>query len=190
MIQMRTKRHFAKGKDWWKWKRWSPSLLASKIRYGRMGDVEFKRAMTKYYEPRQIAFFLYSTEANVTWKNGKFLLDDFLILFGIALLAPYSPFNRKTNQTRVLSNARVLHLESANQVAHVNCGSCRMLLMYQYGARSVKCAVCSFVTPVEIILSFKNPAARCYEFETFSGQSLSSLIKTNPGYKSLLPLNE
>ncbi|KAF1862086.1 hypothetical protein Lal_00026603 [Lupinus albus] len=34
----------------------------------------------------------------------------------------------------------------ANQVAHVNCGNCRMLLMYQYGARSVKCAVCNFVT--------------------------------------------
>ena len=34
-----------------------PSLFASKIRYGRMGDVEFKRAMTKYYELRQIAFF-------------------------------------------------------------------------------------------------------------------------------------
>ncbi|XP_057476984.1 protein LSD1-like [Actinidia eriantha] len=36
----------------------------------------------------------------------------------------------------------------ANQVAHVNCGNCRMLLMYQYGARSVKCAVCNFVTSV------------------------------------------
>lgn len=39
---------------------------------------------------------------------------------------------------------------AANQVAHVNCGNCRMLLMYQYGARSVKCAVCSFVTPVTV----------------------------------------
>ena len=39
-------------------------------------------------------------------------------------------------------------IESANQVAHVNCGNCRMLLMYQYGARSVKCAVCNFVTSV------------------------------------------
>ncbi|KAL9273609.1 LOL1-like protein [Drosera capensis] len=37
---------------------------------------------------------------------------------------------------------------AANQVAHVNCGNCRMLLMYQYGARSVKCAVCNFVTSV------------------------------------------
>ncbi|CAG7864011.1 unnamed protein product, partial [Brassica rapa] len=53
---------------------------------------------------------------------------------------------KNTNQTRVLNNARVLHLESENQVTHVNCGSCRMLLMYHYGARSVKCAVCSFVT--------------------------------------------
>lgn len=39
---------------------------------------------------------------------------------------------------------------AANQVAHVNCGNCRMLLMYQYGARSVKCAVCSFVTSVGV----------------------------------------
>ncbi|KAG6788651.1 hypothetical protein POTOM_004724 [Populus tomentosa] len=39
---------------------------------------------------------------------------------------------------------------TANQVAHVNCGSCRMLLMYRYGARSVKCAVCNFVTPVGV----------------------------------------
>lgn len=39
---------------------------------------------------------------------------------------------------------------TANQVAHVNCGNCRMLLMYQYGARSVKCAVCNFVTSVGV----------------------------------------
>ncbi|KAL5184009.1 Protein LOL1 [Glycine soja] len=37
---------------------------------------------------------------------------------------------------------------NSNQVAHVNCGNCRMLLAYQYGARSVKCAVCNFVTSV------------------------------------------
>ncbi|KAG7011533.1 Protein LOL1 [Cucurbita argyrosperma subsp. argyrosperma] len=34
-------------------------------------------------------------------------------------------------------------------VAHVSCGNCRMLLMYQYGARSVKCAVCNFVTSID-----------------------------------------
>ncbi|KAI8546820.1 hypothetical protein RHMOL_Rhmol07G0149100 [Rhododendron molle] len=39
---------------------------------------------------------------------------------------------------------------NANQVAHVNCGNCQMLLMYQYGARSVKCAVCNFVTTVGV----------------------------------------
>ncbi|MBA0845877.1 hypothetical protein Goarm_023224 [Gossypium armourianum] len=43
-------------------------------------------------------------------------------------------------------------LLTANQVAHVNCGNCRMLLMYQYGARSVKCAVCNFVTSVGVSL--------------------------------------
>ncbi|WVZ26023.1 hypothetical protein V8G54_004567 [Vigna mungo] len=37
-------------------------------------------------------------------------------------------------------------IESANQVAHVNCGNCRMLLMYQYGARSVKCAATTSTT--------------------------------------------
>ncbi|KAF9685519.1 hypothetical protein SADUNF_Sadunf03G0063000 [Salix dunnii] len=47
----------------------------------------------------------------------------------------------------------LLFNHSTNQVAHVNCGSCRMLLMYQYGARSVKCAVCSFVTPVGVSTS-------------------------------------
>lgn len=43
---------------------------------------------------------------------------------------------------------------TANQVAHVNCGNCRMLLMYQYGARSVKCAVCNFVTSVGVSTLF------------------------------------
>jgi LSD1 subclass zinc finger protein len=43
-----------------------------------------------------------------------------------------------------------MFLMAANQVAHVNCGNCRMLLMYQYGARSVKCAVCNFVTSVGV----------------------------------------
>jgi LSD1 subclass zinc finger protein len=43
-----------------------------------------------------------------------------------------------------------MDIVTANQVAHVNCGNCRMLLMYQYGARSVKCAVCNFVTSVGV----------------------------------------
>lgn len=37
---------------------------------------------------------------------------------------------------------------TANQVAHVTCGSCRTALMYPYGAPSVKCAVCHYVTNV------------------------------------------
>uniref|UniRef100_A0A166D6A4 Zinc finger LSD1-type domain-containing protein n=1 Tax=Daucus carota subsp. sativus TaxID=79200 RepID=A0A166D6A4_DAUCS len=43
---------------------------------------------------------------------------------------------------------------NANQVAQVNCGNCQMLLMYQYGARSVKCAVCQFVTSVGVSIEF------------------------------------
>ncbi|GJN12382.1 hypothetical protein PR202_ga30655 [Eleusine coracana subsp. coracana] len=48
----------------------------------------------------------------------------------------------------------------ANQVAHVNCGNCRMLLMYQYGARSVKCAVCNFVTSVGVCLTWCRAEAK------------------------------
>lgn len=43
-----------------------------------------------------------------------------------------------------------MNIVTANQVAHVNCGNCKMLLRYPYGARSVKCAVCSFVTLVGV----------------------------------------
>ncbi|KAF5733595.1 hypothetical protein HS088_TW16G00035 [Tripterygium wilfordii] len=39
-----------------------------------------------------------------------------------------------------------LHGKASNQVAHVNCRNCRMTLMYPYGAPSVKCAVCQYVT--------------------------------------------
>lgn len=39
-------------------------------------------------------------------------------------------------------------LETANQTAHINCGNCRVLLMYQCGAHSVKCTLCNFVTSV------------------------------------------
>ena len=35
---------------------------------------------------------------------------------------------------------------ASSQVAHINCGNCRTTLMYPYGAPSVKCAVCQYVT--------------------------------------------
>ncbi|CAN1328053.1 Protein LSD1 [Linum perenne] len=34
----------------------------------------------------------------------------------------------------------------SSQVAHINCGNCRTMLMYPNGAPSVKCAVCHYVT--------------------------------------------
>ena len=40
----------------------------------------------------------------------------------------------------------------ANQMAHVTCGGCATTLMYPYGAQSVKCAVCQFVTVIGVCL--------------------------------------
>ncbi|RXH86166.1 hypothetical protein DVH24_017219 [Malus domestica] len=37
---------------------------------------------------------------------------------------------------------------SAHQVGQVKCGSCAVLLMYPYGAASVRCSSCNFVTEV------------------------------------------
>jgi LSD1 subclass zinc finger protein len=34
----------------------------------------------------------------------------------------------------------------ANRVAHLQCQGCRTWLMYAYGARSVKCAICESIT--------------------------------------------
>lgn len=42
-------------------------------------------------------------------------------------------------------------LEAANQVAHVSCAQCHTTLMYPYGAPSVKCAICHYVTNVGVI---------------------------------------
>lgn len=39
----------------------------------------------------------------------------------------------------------------APQVAHINCGGCGMTLMYAYGAQSVKCALCQFVTSITML---------------------------------------
>ncbi|KAK4485585.1 hypothetical protein RD792_008228, partial [Penstemon davidsonii] len=38
----------------------------------------------------------------------------------------------------------------ASNIAHVNCGNCRTTLMYPYGAPSVKCAVCQYITNVNM----------------------------------------
>ena len=37
-------------------------------------------------------------------------------------------------------------------MAHVTCGGCATTLMYPYGAQSVKCAVCQFVTAIGVCL--------------------------------------
>lgn len=37
-----------------------------------------------------------------------------------------------------------------NNIAHVNCGNCHTMLMYPAGAPSVKCAICHFITNVNV----------------------------------------
>ena len=41
-------------------------------------------------------------------------------------------------------------MDEVSNVAHVNCGNCRTTLMYPYGAPSVKCAVCHYITNVNV----------------------------------------
>ncbi|KAF8104388.1 hypothetical protein N665_0172s0022 [Sinapis alba] len=54
------------------------------------------------------------------------------------------------------TEASALHLRifyllpPSNQTAHINCGHCRIILMYPYGASSVKRAVCQYVTNVNM----------------------------------------
>jgi LSD1 subclass zinc finger protein len=37
--------------------------------------------------------------------------------------------------------------------AQINCGNCRIMLMYPYGAPSVKCAVCHYITNIGVCCS-------------------------------------
>ncbi|KAF4354909.1 hypothetical protein F8388_013858 [Cannabis sativa] len=71
------------------------------------------------------------------------------VLVVTLLILPWKGLIR-TWELLFFSRVVEMHNVTANQVAHVNCGNCRMLLMYQYGARSVKCAVCNFVTSVGV----------------------------------------
>ncbi|KAB5573897.1 hypothetical protein DKX38_001091 [Salix brachista] len=71
------------------------------------------------------------------------------------------PYSQSSPGGLGLGDKHQIYNMTANQVAHVNCGSCRMLLMYQYGARSVKCAVCNFVTPVGVSSSIHSSFISC-----------------------------
>ncbi|ONK54865.1 uncharacterized protein A4U43_UnF10340 [Asparagus officinalis] len=50
--------------------------------------------------------------------------------------------------------------EDGNQVAHVSCAQCRTTLMYPYGAPSVKCAICHYVTNVGMNMRMPIPVNR------------------------------
>lgn len=39
-----------------------------------------------------------------------------------------------------------MNYDAVSSIAHLNCGQCQTVLMYPYGAPSVKCAICNFIT--------------------------------------------
>jgi len=47
-----------------------------------------------------------------------------------------------------LSSHSIFVHSAVSSIAHVNCGQCQTVLMYPYGAPSVKCAICNFITNV------------------------------------------
>lgn len=51
---------------------------------------------------------------------------------------------------------------AVNQVANVRCGHCHTTLMYPYGAPSVKCAICHYVTNVGV--NFETVVCSCHRF--------------------------
>lgn len=69
--------------------------------------------------------------------NGHNLLLHFLVIFAMRLFTDFFCFGFVTEKV-------------PTQYAHVNCGNCRTMLMYPYGAPSVKCAVCQYVTNVGV----------------------------------------
>ncbi|KAL6523358.1 hypothetical protein OROGR_016961 [Orobanche gracilis] len=48
------------------------------------------------------------------------------------------------------SCCHTVNLAPAPNIAHINCGNCHTTLMYPYGAPSVKCAVCQYITNVNM----------------------------------------
>lgn len=58
-------------------------------------------------------------------------------------------------QCLVFTSIFVCCLIAAHQVGQVKCGSCSVLLMYPYGAPSVRCSSCRFVTDIGVSISPK-----------------------------------
>ncbi|CAN1166561.1 Protein LSD1 [Linum perenne] len=102
---------------------------------------ELPMSVARYVIHSQL--FLLLDIANVyAWSNKCQML----------LLSHREPCNRQfgmefINASAVKCRIFVSFLYSYRcQVAHINCGNCRTMLMYPNGAPSVKCAVCHYVT--------------------------------------------
>ena len=76
----------------------------------------------------------------ITWKD----LNYFFIKVG---------FTFRTSTHLCADLLYCVTEKASNQVAHVNCGNCRTTLMYPSGAPSVKCALCQYVTNVNVGVS-------------------------------------
>ena len=51
----------------------------------------------------------------------------------------------------LFSTSQIMSVHHAvSSIAHVNCGQCQTVLMYPYGASSVKCAICNFITNIGV----------------------------------------
>lgn len=56
----------------------------------------------------------------------------------------------------------------AYEIGQVKCGSCAVLLMYQYGASSVRCSSCCFVTEIGVSETFTAKIRRVCDLSIIS----------------------
>ncbi|KAK8968754.1 hypothetical protein KSP40_PGU004331 [Platanthera guangdongensis] len=82
-------------------------------------------------------------------------LDDWIVDSPLMNQSSLFRLTRGTIRANVDSNCgfQIVDSYAANQVAQLCCGHCRTTLMYPYGAPSVKCAVCRYVTNVGAVRS-------------------------------------
>jgi LSD1 subclass zinc finger protein len=77
---------------------------------------------------------------------------------------------------------------AAAAVAHINCGGCGMTLMYAYGAQSVKCALCQYVTSIAMPPNMRMPLPPTQQQQQQQQQQqLRPIVPTAPQQLLLTP---
>jgi len=79
---------------------------------------------------------------------------------------------------------------AVNNIAHVNCGQCRTTLMYPYGAPSVKCAICNYVTTTGVcqslilcLLAMQMQSVYYAEFTDLCSESQVNTVAPTPSVR-------